>query len=69
MPIYVQSEIRRIEQTTPPGEARVQALTALGQRLVEAMAETSDRSERYRYGVMYRHLQRLTADEERGGTP
>jgi hypothetical protein len=69
MKIHVQSELRRIEQTTPPGAARVQALTELGNRLVAAMEATSDLGERYRYGVMYRHLQRLAADAERGATP
>ena len=65
--IYVQTELRRIEQTIPPGDVRVQALTALGQRLATAMIETNDMSERYRLRIMQHHVMRL-ADDERNTT-
>jgi hypothetical protein len=63
MPLYVQSEIRRIEQSTAPGEGRAQALTALGERLVQAMAATEDYSERHRLRVLHTHVMRRAADE------
>ena len=61
--IHVQSEIRQIEQTTTPGEARVQALEQLGDRLVVAMTETDDLGERYRLRVMNNHVMRMANDE------
>jgi hypothetical protein len=61
--IHVQSELRRIEQTLPPGELRVQALTALGEQLATAMTETDDLGERYRLRVMQHHVLRLANDE------
>jgi hypothetical protein len=68
MPIYVQSEIRRIEQTTLPGEARAQALTQLGNRLVAAMGQTEDLREQYKLRVMNNHVMRM-AEDERRATP
>jgi hypothetical protein len=61
--IHVQSELRRIEQTMPPGAVRMQALTQLGNRLAVAMTETSDLGERYRLRVMQHHVLRLANDE------
>jgi hypothetical protein len=63
MPLYVQSEIRHIEQTTPPGAVRAQALTHLSDRLVVAMTATEDFAERYRLRVMNNHIMRMIADE------
>jgi len=63
--VYVQSALRRIEQTIPPGAARVQALSQLGQRLVVAMTETTDQRERYRLRGMQQRVMRLAEDERR----
>jgi len=63
--LHVQNELRRIEQTTPPGAERVQALTALGEQLVKAMVETTDPRERYRLRGMQHHVMRLAEDERR----
>ena len=63
--IYIQSELRRIEQTIPPGTARQHALTELGERLVAAMTESSDLLERYRLRILYQHVMRRAADEGR----
>jgi hypothetical protein len=68
MPISVQSEIRRIEQTTQPGASRAHALEQLSDRLVVAMTETSDPSERYRLRIMQHHVMRRAADERRAAS-
>ena len=65
MPLYVQSELRRIAETIPPGPERVQALTQLSERLVQAMTESSDLLERYRLRILYQHVMRRAADEGR----
>ena len=64
--IFVQSELRRIEQTLPPGTARQHALTELGERLVVAMTATTDLAERYRLRVMHNHVMRRAHDETQG---
>jgi len=43
----------------------VQALTQLGERLVQAMTESSDLLERYRLRILYQHVMRRAADEGR----
>jgi hypothetical protein len=65
MPLYVQSELRRIAETIPPGPERVQALTQLSERLVQAMTESSDPLERSRLRILHQHVLRRAADEGR----
>jgi hypothetical protein len=61
--IHVQSELRRIAETIPPGSERVQALTALGERLMAALTETSDVLERHRLQILHTHVMRRANDE------
>ena len=63
--IFVQSAIRQIEQSTPPGAARAQALEQLGNRLALAMTETKDPHERYRLRGLQHHVLRLAEDARR----
>jgi len=65
MPLYVQSELRRIAETLPPGPGRVQALTHLGERLVAAMTEATDPLECSRLRILHTHVMRCAADEGR----
>ena len=67
--IYIQSELRRIEQTIPPGTARQHALTELGERLVAAMTESSDLRERYRLRILHQHVMRRAHDERNTDDP
>ena len=61
--IHVQSELRRIAQTTQPGEGRVQALAQLGERLVAALTEATDPLECSRLRILHTHVMRRAADE------
>ena len=61
--IYVQSELRRIAETIPPGPARTQALTQLGERLVAAVTEATDPLERHRLRILHQHVMRRATDE------